>query len=76
MDLPYAVILIVLVALAFDFLNGMNDAADSIAAVVATQAFAFCPRERDVTGGCADTPSHGQTRRAASVPSPATPFVG
>ena len=36
MELPYAVILIILVALAFDFLNGMNDAANSIATVVAT----------------------------------------
>lgn len=36
MELPYAVILIILVALAFDFLNGMNDAANAIATVVAT----------------------------------------
>jgi len=37
MDPLYAVILIVLVALAFDCLNGMNDAANSIATVVATR---------------------------------------
>ena len=36
MELPYAVILIILVARAFDFLNGMNGAANSIATVVAT----------------------------------------
>ena len=36
MELSWAVILIILVALAFDFLNGMNDAANSIATVVAT----------------------------------------
>jgi PiT family inorganic phosphate transporter len=36
MELSYAVILIILVALLFDFLNGMNDAANSIATVVAT----------------------------------------
>ncbi|MBI2926832.1 MAG: inorganic phosphate transporter [Verrucomicrobia bacterium] len=36
MELPYAVILISLVALLFDFPNGMNDAANSIATVVAT----------------------------------------
>jgi len=37
MELPSAVILIILVALAFDFLSGMNDAANSIATVVATR---------------------------------------
>lgn len=36
MELSWAVMLIILVALAFDFLNGMNDAANSIATVVAT----------------------------------------
>jgi inorganic phosphate transporter, PiT family len=36
MELSWAVILIILAALAFDFLNGMNDAANSIATVVAT----------------------------------------
>ena len=36
MEMSYAVILIILVALLFDFLNGMNDAANSIATVVAT----------------------------------------
>jgi PiT family inorganic phosphate transporter len=36
MELPYVIILIILVALAFDFLNGMNDAANAIATVVST----------------------------------------
>lgn len=36
MELPYAVILIILLALAFDFVNGMNDAANAIATVVGT----------------------------------------
>ena len=36
MELSCAVILIILVALLFDFLNGMNDAANSIATVVGT----------------------------------------
>ena len=37
MEIPWIVILIILVALFFDFLNGMNDAANSIATVVATR---------------------------------------
>jgi inorganic phosphate transporter, PiT family len=37
MEQPYAVILIILVALAFEFLNGMNDAANAIATVVGTR---------------------------------------
>ena len=35
MELPYAIILIVLVALALNFLNGMNATANSIATVEA-----------------------------------------
>jgi phosphate/sulfate permease len=37
MEIPWIVILIILVALFFDFLNGMNDAANSIATVVGTR---------------------------------------
>lgn len=41
MDLSYTVILIILVALLFDFLNGMNDAANSIATGFAIPAGAL-----------------------------------
>ncbi|MEK7684788.1 MAG: inorganic phosphate transporter [Verrucomicrobiota bacterium] len=37
MEISWIVILIILVALAFDFLNGMNDAANSIATVIGTR---------------------------------------
>ena len=37
MEIPWIVIVIILVALFFDFLNGMNDAANSIATVVGTR---------------------------------------
>jgi hypothetical protein len=34
-------------------------------------AFEFCPREREVGGRCASSLSHGHTRCAAPIPSPA-----
>jgi PiT family inorganic phosphate transporter len=37
MDFTFAVVLIIGVALVFDFLNGMNDAANSVATIVATR---------------------------------------
>ena len=37
MHLPLGVIVIIVIALAFDFINGFHDAANSIATVVSTR---------------------------------------
>ena len=37
MDFPYFAVLLIALALVFDFLNGMNDAANSIATIVSTK---------------------------------------